>query len=364
MAIKSKKNIVILGSNDTAYQLQQGILAKAIPTNISIVNDSDYIYCPSTEYPKLLSGNLSIKEAGLLSNQFHSGQVKYLRTPPKKDKDQIIINTIQDAHFVSVLHLPYGRRRYFTLHNTDNVIMAGAELAQYESLVVYGSSQKAISYATEAAKAGFKVWLVSPDKTLVNKSFDQQTKELIHELLTQANIKQISIKEADKLASSTPCLFTPYSINSHGLMRIYQQLNNRYKDYPSADFQLVHGGDWYQLPLQASELLISRILDVQTLEPAKVSYLWTNKPSLPHKLNVNETNIHYAGQLQQEQADDDCLTLSAPESGIYRKIILAGDRIVGFLFAGDVRGSEHIVDMMLTHRNINNLRNDLLFVGR
>lgn len=363
MAIKLKKNIVILGSNDTAFQLQQGILAKEISTNISIVNDSDYIYCPSTEYPKLLSGNLSIKEAGLLSNFFHSSQVNYLRRPPKKENNQIMVNTVQDAHCVSVLHLPNGRRRYFTLHNTDNVIMAGAELAQYKSLIVYGSSQKAISYATEAAKAGFKVWFVSPDQTLINKSFDQQTKMLISELLSQANIEQINIIEAEKLATSTPCLFTPYSVNSHGLMRIYQQLNARYKDYPVADLQLVHGGDWYQLPLQVSEQLISRIFDVKADEPNKVSYLWSNKPSLPHKFNINETSIHYAGQLQPEQAADDCLTMSAPECGIYRKIILTGDRIVGFLFAGDVRGSEHIVDMMLTHRSINDLRNNLLFAG-
>src|SRR5690554_6348526 len=103
MAIKTKKNIVILGSNDTAYQLQQGILAKEVPTRISVVNDSDYLYCPSSEYPKLLAGNLSIKAAGLISNQFHSRQVEYLRTPPPANKDHIIINTVQDAHCVSVL---------------------------------------------------------------------------------------------------------------------------------------------------------------------------------------------------------------------------------------------------------------------
>ena len=363
MASDSIKHIVILGSNDTAYQLQQGILDKDIPTKVSIVNDSDYIYCPSSQYPQLLTGNLSIKTAGLLSNQFHSNHVKYLRTPPKKENAQIIINTVQDAHTASVLHLPNGRRRYFTLHNTDNVIMAAAELFQYQGLVVYGATQKAISYATEAAKAGFKVWRVTPNKTLVNKAFDQQTKELIGELLTRANVEQVSRKQADLLATHTPCLYTPYSFKSSGLMLIYQQLNSRYKDYPHADFQLVHGGDWYQLPLQASEQLISRVLNVQNITTNKVSQLWSNKPSLPHKFNINETNIHYAGQLQPEQADD-CLTMSAPECGIYRKIVLAGDRIVGFLFAGDVRGSEHIVDMMLTHRSINNLRNDLLFVGR
>lgn len=363
MATHSKHNFIILGSNDTAYQLQQGILAKDIPVNISIVNDSDYIYCPSTEYPKLLAGNLSIKEAGLLSNFFHSSQVNYLRTAPKDTNNSILVNTIPDAHCISVLHLPHGRRRYFTLHNTDNVIMAGAELAQYSNLIVYGSSQKAISYATEAAKAGYKTWFVAPKNTLVNKSFDQNTKQLISDLLNQAGVTQISVKEAKKLEATAPCLYTPYSEKNHGLMRIYQQLNNHYKDYPTADYQLVHGGDWYQLPLQASEQLIARVLDIPDNEPSKVSYMWSNKPSLPHKFNINETSIHYAGQLESEQTGD-CLTMSVPECGIYRKIILEEDRVVGFLFAGDVRGSEHIVDMMLTHRSISNSRNDLLFIGR
>src|SRR5690554_7281427 len=89
-------------------------------------------------------------------------------------------------------------------------------------------------------------------------------------------------------------------------MRIYQQLNARYKDYPTANYQLVHGGDWYQLPLQASEQLISRVFDVQKANPLQINPLWNNKPSLPHKFNINDTSIHYAGQLQPEQADD-CL---------------------------------------------------------
>lgn len=363
MAINSKKNIVILGSNDTAYQLQQGILAKGAAVDISIVNDSDYIYCPSTEYPKLLVGNLSIMEAGLLSNLFHSRHVNYLRTPPKITDNQIIINTVPDAHCVSVLHLPHGRRRYFTLHNTDNVIMAGTELSQHSGLIVYGSSPKAISYATEAIKAGYKTWLVAADNTLVNKSFDQHTKQLINDLLNQAGIELINQEAAEELAVSTPCLYTPYSVNSHGLMRIYQMLNSRYKDYPKATHQLIHGGDWYQLPPQVSEQLISRILDVQTTESTQLNSMWSNKPNLPHKFNVNQTSIHFAGQLQPEQADD-CLTMSVPECGIYRKIILSDDRVIGFLFAGDVRGSENIVDMMLTHRSVNELRNNLLFVGR
>lgn len=362
MATDPTHKFIILGSNDTAYQLQQGILAKEIPVDISIINDSDYIYCPSTNYPMLLAGNLSIKEAGLLSNLFYSNQVNYLRTAPKDTGHSFLINTIPDAHYVSVLHLPQGRRRYYTLHNTDNVIMAGAELAQYSSLIVYGSSKKAISYATEAAKAGYKTWLVSSEETLINKHFDQQAKQLISDLLSQAGVIQINADEAQKLTKKTPCLYTPYSEKSHGLMRIYQQLNNRYKSYPAADFQLVHGGDWYQVPLQISEQLITRLMEIPDNEANKTSYLWNNKPNLPHTFNINTTSIHYAGQLESKSASD-CLTMSAPECGIYRKIILMGDRIVGFLFVGDVRGSEHIVDMMLTHRSISRLRNELLFLG-
>src|SRR5690554_1424502 len=219
MATQLKKNVVILGSNDTAYQLQQGILSKGIATSIAVVNDSDYIYCSSTEYPKLLSGNLSIKEAGLLNNQFHSNQVKYLRTPPPKDNDRIFINTIQDAHYVSVLHLPYGRRRYFTLRNTDNVIMAGAELAQYKSLVVYGSTQTAISYATDAANTGFKVYIVTLDKTRPNNIFDLQTSLPIAELFNSVNIALISPVQAESPTCCTTCLFARYSHISLGLMR-------------------------------------------------------------------------------------------------------------------------------------------------
>lgn len=357
------KHIVILGGNDTSYQLQQGLLARTSDCQVSLVHDANYIYSPSSYYPELLVGTLNVKDAGLANNRFFSSKVNYLRFPPAPHIDTVFVNTVTDAHNISILHLPAGRRRYFTLHNTDNVIMAGAELAQYGSLVVYGSSARAIQYATAAATAGYKAWLVPEKRTLINAHFDQTANKLIHELIAQAKVSVISLAESELLMNKVPALYTPYAYINPGLMRIRQQLNNHYSHYPSTEYQLQDGGDWYQLPVQISEQMINRLLPEETPTNRFLSYLWGNKPALPHRVEINQYALHYAGQLQADKPEE-CITMSVPEHSIYRKIILAGNRIAGFLLAGDVRGSDRLADMMLTHHDILPVKDKLIFMGR
>lgn len=357
------KKVIILGGNDTSYQLQLGLLARQGQFDVSLVHDSNYIYTPSRFYPDLLAGNLTIRDAALENNKYFSSKVTYLRQPPANLEDVCVINSVTDAHNISILHLPHGRRRYFTLHNTDNVIMAGAEITQYKALLVFGATERALSYACAAAKAGFKTWLVASPNALINPHFDEPTSLLIQQLLQQLDIQLISADDTQELLAKYPALYTPESAQTPGLMRIRQQLNHRFDHYPKADLALQDGGDWYQLPLQATEQLINRIAPaVSDLSPDRLSYLWNNKPALPHRIEINNFHLHYAGELHNDLAPNN-LTLSIPEQNIYRKIILQEGRIGGFVLAGDVRGSERLADMMMTHQNVQHCLDTLLYTG-
>lgn len=357
------KKVIILGGNDTAYQLQLGLLARLGQFSVSLVHDSNYIYTPSQFYPDLLVGNLSIRDAALENNKYFNSKVTYLRQPPADTSDACVINSVTDAHNISILHLPKGRRRYFTLHNTDNVIMAGAEITQYQSLIVFGATERALSYACAAAKAGFKVWLVATPDALVNPHFDQQTELLINQHLEQLGVELIDTHQAEQLMTEHPVLYTPESAQTPGLMRIRQQLNHRFDHYPIADLTLQDGGDWYQLPLQATEQLINRIVPEGSQLPAtRLAFLWNNKPALPHRIEINELQLHYAGELHSTLPSNN-LTLSIPEQNIYRKIVLQDNRIGGFVLAGDVRGSERLADMMMTHQSVQHCLDTLLYTG-
>lgn len=359
----SADKIIILGGNDTSYQLQQGLLARPGCFDVRLVHDSNYIYTPSRFYPELLSGLLPIREAALANNQYFSSQVQYLRHPPLPlDKSTMVVNTVTDAHHISVVHLPHGRRRYFTLHNTDNVIMAGAAIAQYQALVVFGKSLRAARYACAAAKAGFKTWLVAQPEQLINAHFDATTQQLIAQHLHSSKVQLIDAQQAEQLVQQHPALYTPNSAQSQGLMRIRQQLNQRYEHYPQADFNLQDGGDWYQLPLQSTEQLIHRMFPNSAATSNNLAYLGCNKANLPHRLDINDFAVHYAGELSNALPNQ-CLTLSIPELRVYRKVLLEDNRISGFVLAGDVRGSERLADMMMTHQDIRPFSDRLLLIG-
>lgn len=357
------KKVVVLGGNDTSYQLQLGLLARQGRFEVNLVHDSSYLYMPSKFYPDLLVGNLHIRDAAIENDKYFSSKVRYLRKPPASLEDCFVINTVTDAHNVSILHLPRGRRRYFTLQNADNVIMASAELTQYKGLIVYGGSVKAIAYACAAAKKGLKTWLATTVKELINTNFNQATHKIISQRLANLGVQIILPEQADLLAAENPALFTPNSTQNPGLMRVRQQLNHHYDHYPNADLTLQDGGDWYHLPLQATEQLINRIdPDESTASPTRLAYMWSNKPELPHKASIDDFAIHYAGELHSEHAQN-CLTMTLAEQQTYRKVVLQDQRIVGFVLVGDVRGSERLADMMLTHQDIQGLRDQLLHIG-
>lgn len=341
---QKQQRLAILGNNDTAYRLYQ-LLSHTQPT-AELAYCSTEAYCPNSCFPELLAGSLSLQEACLA--------VPFV--DPEQAQSALIIDAQTDPQYVTVMHLPEGRRRYFLLNKGSEVVQANQALQAWGGLVTHGSSLNAVLYATAVAEAGMTSYLVKDHNSLVHRHFDQMTHDLIRELLENSGV--ILITKAQAKEKNLPALFTPFSDKGQGLVRARQQLKND-KTGQHSNYRLPDGGDWYQLPELALEQLANK-LGTRSAFPL-TSY--GGAPNLPHRISIQNFDLHYAGSLHPDHKEE-CLTMSIPEQGIYRKIIVEGDRITGFLLAGDVSGSDTLTDMMLTHKSIQHCRDELLFVGR
>lgn len=340
--------LVILGNNDSAYRLLQKLQRHQPKTQLCVPESQAPHYCPSSCFPELLAGSLSLEEAQLpLPVRAIALSEIGAQTP--------VINTQCDPQHISVLRLPEGRRRYFCLHQGEDLVEAHQALKSYGRLMVYGTTLKAVLYASACAQAGMQVHLVQGDKALVHRHFDDTTSALIQGLLESSGVSLISKKDAKAL--KWPALFTPFSDKSLGVVRARAQIKNIEWQALGTPYQLQDGGDWYELPEMMFEQMLTKLNQDQP-----IALPWST-PSLPHRVEIQDFTVHYAGTLQPEQGEE-CLTMSIPEQGVYRKIILSGDRVTGFLLAGDVSGSEALTDMLLTHRSVQDLRDELLFIGR
>lgn len=360
------KSITILGSNETSYHLLQRLHESLNIDSICMIQDSDSYYCPSAFYPDLLSGHLTLKDVGLLGSRKYNDRISFRTDLPEPEhlKRSIIINTHPDPLHISLIRFPSGHQRCIPLYNTDSIANASNRLAEHQKLVIYGSSIRAILYADAAARAGYKTVLVTDPDDLIHRGFDGTTNSLIHQNLEIAGITLIKPENADKCLAEMPVLYTPFHGRSPAISRARQRLKRTWQSLPKSRHQLQDGGDWYQLPSRILEQMVGKIgQDFSTRETPNLCGILTNRSELPHRFCINNLVVHYAGILKSERQED-CITMSVPECGIYRKIILAGNHIAGFLLAGDVSGSERLADMMLTHRNINDCRDELIFTGR
>ncbi len=357
--------IVILGSNDSSYRLLQLLADDAGDRAVCMVQDSVYGHCPAAFYPDLLAGNLPLQDIGVHTLSSNKRRTEYRQELPDDDTLQraLIINTHPDPQHISVLRFPDGRQRCLALHHTGNIMLARNRLASHGGLLVYGSSLQAVLYAAAAARAGYRAYLAADADALIHRGFDSAATTLIHQHLQQSGVTLLRPHEVDKEALRLPALYTPFNGRSPAVSKVRHTLKSQWQELPVPHFQLQHGADWYQLPEQVYGQLVQRIgQESHHRPPHLLARLWQNKSGLPHRFSINNLVIHYAGLLQPEHAGD-CITMSVPECGIYRKIILAGNRIAGFLLAGDVSGSDLLADMMLTHRNINDCRDELIFIG-
>lgn len=361
----NNKNILIIGDNNTSHRLQDKLSASNCFSHIHLLSQSDHRYFPRHCLPQLLAGILPIAEMETPPEWYHARKIRYICRHTEPDINYAaIVDTRPDARHVSVLKTAGDRSLYIPLHTPENIQLAQNHLQKSGGITIIGSSELAIQYATSVARAGFPAYLVADKAALINPGFDKHIQRLIYREIKNSGVKIIPPEEKNAIPKTIPVIYMPLSSRNKEIRHAQIQTKN-IKISPTDNLDLPDGGDHFTPPESILNMFASRCWRKTNEHSDQFSLLrelWLGKPDLPHRISVNKFAIHYAGSLNAEK-NNQCLTMHIPECGICRKIIIAGDRIIGFILAGDVRGSETLADMMLTHRDIRYCRDQLLFSG-
>ncbi len=78
------------------------------------------------------------------------------------------------------------------------------------------------------------------------------------------------------------------------------------------------------------------------------------------RLKVTGIDVFSAGRIDPEPGDH-CLRLRDPQQGIYKKLILRDDNVVGAVLVGDVADGGWYFDLLEDHGNVRTFRDRLLF---
>ncbi len=109
-----------------------------------------------------------------------------------------------------------------------------------------------------------------------------------------------------------------------------------------------------------AEIVASTLLgdDSQTFVPVPI----------PTNLKVDGIDLFSSGEFNpctaEEGLSDEVLTLSAPESGIYRKLVINNNRLKGILLYGDVTDGLWYQELMESNTDISDMRQQLIFGQR
>ena len=84
-------------------------------------------------------------------------------------------------------------------------------------------------------------------------------------------------------------------------------------------------------------------------------------PPLYTSLKITGIDVFSAGAIAPAEDEDDLVTLSDAASGVYRKLVLRGDVLVGCVLYGDVRDGPWYVELIQNATNTAPWRDHLIF---
>jgi nitrite reductase (NADH) large subunit len=85
-------------------------------------------------------------------------------------------------------------------------------------------------------------------------------------------------------------------------------------------------------------------------------------PAPPYtSLKITGIDVYSAGALMAADSNDDEITFHDPENGVYKKLVLRNDRIVGTVLYGDIADGAWYVELMQRQEQVGGMRDWLLF---
>jgi nitrite reductase (NADH) large subunit len=116
-----------------------------------------------------------------------------------------------------------------------------------------------------------------------------------------------------------------------------------------------HRGSCYGLVepgYEQAQVLARRLAGADATYPGSVTA--TN-------LKVSGVNVFSAGDFLGAHAGADEIVLSDPGIGVYKKLVVADDRLIGGVLFGDTADAPWYLDLIRSHSSIRHLRDDLVF---
>ena len=107
---------------------------------------------------------------------------------------------------------------------------------------------------------------------------------------------------------------------------------------------------WDQAKVLAKQLLTSTGSNQHYIERTHLT-----------KLKVSGLDVHSIGEFNAPDEDCDILTLEDLTLGIYKKLILKNNRVIGVLCVGDVADSHWFYDLMVSETDVTPFRENLIF---
>ena len=104
----------------------------------------------------------------------------------------------------------------------------------------------------------------------------------------------------------------------------------------------------------------AKVLAKQLLSPAESELHYIERTHLT-KLKVSGLDVHSIGEFNAPDEACDELTLEDLTLGIYKKLILKNNRIIGVLCVGDVADSHWFYDLMVSETDVTPFRENLIF---
>lgn len=267
----------------------------------------------------------------------------------------------------------------------------------YRKAVVVGAGLLGIEAAVGLAKQGMDVTLLHRRDVLMNRQIDRNASNLLIKELESRNIKiatghgpialhcdsgqkkvsEIELDNGTRLTADlvifatgiVPC--TPLA-QASGLevkkgICVNAQLQTSQRDvYALGECCEFEGNTyglvapiWNQAQVLAKQLLRLAKENGQTLEPAPIYY----EESFATKLKVSGIDVHSMGVINPEDTDLDCevLEFNDQKRGIYKKILLHDNKILGAVLYGDVVDSQWYFELLQQGLNTAAFRQELIF---
>lgn len=275
----------------------------------------------------------------------------------------------------------YGFR---SLRDVDALLRAGENAKR---AIVVGGGLLGIEAAVGLRQRGLSVTLLHRNPVLMNRQLDSEAAALLCDALAQRGIEVMTGVSPTAVLHSASGELRGLALNRQGVMR---ELNADLLVFATgihANTELaqqagltVNRGIVVDTALQSSAervFAIGECCEFDGNSYGLVAPIWDQVRVLAAqlrgdhaaryserqhltKLKVSGLDVHSMGQFIAERGDD-CLCLSDPARGVYKKLLLRNSRLIGLLCLGDIRDSLWYAELLESGQSVAPLRQQLLF---